>query len=50
AGTVIAKGLTNYSSGELGKIKGAKTSQIKDLLGHKYYDEVIHRDNLVTIE
>ena len=50
AGTVIAKGLTNYGSDDLRQIKGAKTSEIEDLLGHKYYDEVIHRDNLVTIE
>ena len=49
-GRVVAKGLTNYGSDELRKIKGAKTSQIENLLGHKYYDEVIHRDNLVTLE
>jgi len=50
AGSVIAKGLTNYGSDELRMIKGAQTSQIEELLGHKYYDEVIHRDNLVTME
>jgi len=49
-GQVIAKGLTNYSSAELERIKGAKTSQIEPLLGYKYYDEVIHRDNLVILD
>jgi len=49
-GTVVAKGLTHYSSDELAIIKGAKTSEIVPRLGYKYYDEVIHRDNLVTIE
>lgn len=45
----FARGLVNYSSEELVKIKGQKSDQIKTLLGHKYYDEVIHRDNLVIL-
>ncbi|MFQ5951977.1 MAG: glutamate 5-kinase [Candidatus Omnitrophota bacterium] len=49
SGRVIAKGITNYSSSEVSKIKGMKTSQIEGVLGYKDYDEVIHRDNLVTI-
>ena len=47
-GTILAKGLVNFNSGEINKIKGLKTSQIKQVLGHKNYDEVIHRDNLVV--
>ncbi|MFA6037701.1 MAG: glutamate 5-kinase [Legionellales bacterium] len=43
----IAKGFSQYSSDELQKIKGKNTTQIADILGHKYYDEVIHRKNLV---
>lgn len=45
-GSLLAKGLVNFNSSELNKIKGLKTSQIKQVLGHKDYDEVIHRDNL----
>jgi len=45
----IARGLTNYSSDELKKIKGKKTQDIESLLGYKYYDEVVHRDNLVLL-
>jgi glutamate 5-kinase len=45
-GTIIAKGLVNFNSTELNKIKGLKTAQISQVLGHKDYDEVIHRDNL----
>jgi glutamate 5-kinase len=45
----IAKGLTNYSYSEVGKIKGKKTSEIEKILGYKYSDEVIHRDNLVLV-
>jgi glutamate 5-kinase len=44
-------GLTNYSSADIDKIKGLKSSRIKQVLGHKSYDEVIHRDNLaITAE
>ncbi len=48
-GNRIAKGLTNYSSSEIKKIKGKKTSQIEGVLGYKYSEEAIHRDNLVLI-
>jgi len=43
----IAKGVSYYSSFEIEKIKGCKTSEIKDILGHKSYDEIINRDNLL---
>jgi len=49
-GTPLAKGLSNYSSEDIKKIKGLKTSQISSVLGHKDYDEIIHRDNLVVIQ
>ena len=47
-GKKIAKGLTNYSSEDLKRIKGKKTSEIEKVLGYKYSDEVIHRDNMVV--
>ena len=49
AGHELARGLSNYSSEELGLIKGAKTSEIENILGHKHFDEVIHRDDLVIL-
>ncbi len=48
-GNVFARGLTKYSSFDLEKIKGIKTSEIERVLGHKDYDEVIHRDDLVIL-
>jgi glutamate 5-kinase len=48
-GRPIAKGLTNYSADELRKIMGRKTDEVSKLLGYKFYDEVIHRDNLVSL-
>jgi glutamate 5-kinase len=46
----FAKGLSNYSSDEIQKIKGKKTNEIVSILGQVYYEEVIHRDNLVILE
>ena len=46
---VFAKGLTNYSSEEIEKIKGRSTLEITKVLGYKLYDEVIHRDNMVIL-
>ena len=43
---VFGTGLVNYSAAEIRKIMGLKTGQIKQRLGAKPYDEVIHRDNL----
>lgn len=48
-GTKIARGLTSYSSNDIKKIMGSKTSEVEALLGYKYSDEVIHRDDLVVI-
>jgi len=45
----FARGLANYSSSELLKIKGLKTGQIQAALGYKGADEVIHKDNLVIL-
>jgi glutamate 5-kinase len=48
-GTEFARGLVNYSVDEANEIKGKRTSEIKSILGHRHYDEVIHRDNLVIL-
>jgi glutamate 5-kinase len=48
-GTEVARGLTSYDSDEIRRIVGAKTSEIEKILGYKYGDEIIHRDDLVII-
>ncbi|MCA1765257.1 MAG: glutamate 5-kinase, partial [Desulfobulbaceae bacterium] len=48
-GKAVAVGLVNYSSGDLDKLKGVRTSEIKTILGFKDSDEIIHRDNLVIL-
>ncbi|MCH7646803.1 MAG: glutamate 5-kinase [Nitrospinae bacterium] len=49
-GKEIGRGLSNYTLDELRKIQGHHTKDIEALLGYKYYDEVVHRDNLVLID
>jgi glutamate 5-kinase len=44
----FARGLTNYSSLDIEKIKGRKTSDAKKIIDVTE-DEVIHRDNLVIL-
>jgi glutamate 5-kinase len=48
-GKEFARGLTNYSSKELVRIKGLKTGEIEAALGYKDHDEVIHKDNLAIL-
>ena len=48
-GHPVAAGLVSYSSAEIEKIGGVKSSEIEKTLGYKYSDEVIHRDNLVIL-
>jgi glutamate 5-kinase len=47
---ILGLGLVNYSAAEIRRIKGLKSNQIKGILGHKSYDEVIHRDNLALFD
>lgn len=46
-GKEIGRGLVNYNSRDLEKIKGMKTSAVRSLMGESYYEEVIHRDDLI---
>ena len=48
-GTLIARGLVEYSSEDLRVIRGRRSSEIQALLGMKDADEVIHRDNMVVL-
>ena len=45
-GRVFAKGITDYTSEELLKIKGAHTNEIEGILGYKNYDNVIKKENI----
>ncbi len=45
----LARGLTNYSSEDIRRIQGVPSHQIAELLGHRPYEEVVHRNNLATL-
>jgi glutamate 5-kinase len=49
-GRCFAKGLSNYSSQEVEKIRGRQTTEIESILGERLYDEIIHRDNMVVLD
>ncbi|HSA62742.1 MAG TPA: glutamate 5-kinase [Nitrospiraceae bacterium] len=49
-GKEFAKGLVNFSSDLLGRMKGLKTQEIQRQIGPQEYEEVIHRDNLVILQ
>ncbi len=46
AGREIARGLVNYSSRELHRIKGRQSDDITAILGKEKAETVVHRDNL----
>lgn len=46
-GNEIARGLVNYNSEELQKIRGCHSREIPQILGYVGAETVIHRDNLV---
>ena len=48
-GRELARGLVHYSALEMAQIRGCKSSDIEKIIGHKNYDEVIHRDDLVLL-
>lgn len=43
----IAYGVVNYNSRDVAAIEGKRSSQIQEILGYQYGEEVVHRNNLV---
>ena len=48
-GREVAKGIVEYSSEELNKIKGRKSAQIETILGYKSSDNVVKRENMTCL-
>jgi len=48
-GREIARGLVNYDSRDLRRIRRCRSKDIPKRLGHRDFDEAIHRDNLVVL-
>lgn len=47
AGREIGRGVSSYSSSELELILGKRSNDIEKILGHKHFDEAVHRNNMV---
>jgi len=45
----VARGLVNYPAADLKRIRRCKSKDIVTHLGHRDFDEAIHRDNLVVL-
>lgn len=43
----VGRGISNFSSSDLARIRGLKSQQVAEALGRRAADEVVHRDNLV---
>jgi glutamate 5-kinase len=50
AGRELARGLVNYDSADVSRLRGQRSALIEGLLGFSYGDEVIHRSQLVLRE
>lgn len=48
-GKAFARGLASYPSDDLARLCGLKASQIEGVLGYRYADEAVHRDDLVIL-
>jgi glutamate 5-kinase len=47
SGVEAGRGLSAYSSDDIRRIAGHKSSEIADILGYRGRDEIVHRDDLV---
>jgi glutamate 5-kinase len=48
SGSVLGKGIADYSADELARVRGLKTDEVREVLPHAA-DEVIHRDRFVLV-
>ncbi|MDR0778085.1 MAG: glutamate 5-kinase [Methanomassiliicoccaceae archaeon] len=48
-GKLIAKGIPDYNSEDISKIKGLHSDKMHEILGHKNYDNVIRSENIVLM-
>ncbi len=48
AGSVLGKGIVDYSAAELARVIGLRSSEVRELLPEAA-DEVIHRDRFVLV-
>jgi glutamate 5-kinase len=48
-GQAFARGLSSYEASELRRIAGLRSAEIESVLGYRYLDEAVHRDDLAML-
>ncbi len=46
----MARGIAQYGAAEINQIAGSHTREIESRLGYSYGENVVHRDDLVTVD
>ena len=46
----FAVGLVSYNAEEIRRMMGRQRGEFESILGYKYVDEIIHRDDLVLLD
>jgi len=49
-GNVFAKGITDYRSDELQRVKGIHSNQIESVLGYRNYSNAVRHENMVLLD
>ncbi len=49
-GQVFAVGLVSYSASEIRRMKGRQSEEFLEVLGYKYVEEIVHREDLVLLD
>lgn len=47
-GETFARGLVSYASDEIERVRGRRGSELPAILGYRYLDEIVHRNDLVV--
>ena len=48
-GQILARGLAQYGSADMQRIAGRHSRDIEEILGYRYGEAVVHRDDLVVL-
>ena len=49
-GEAFAVGLVSYPASEIHRMKGRQSEEFLDVLGYKYVEEIVHREDLVLLD
>jgi glutamate 5-kinase len=50
SGSAFAVGLVSYPASEIQRMKGRQSKEFEKILGYKYVEEIVHREDLVLLD